>query len=112
MSDYGYRAKVEDDFLMNGVRLQVGLRRPEGMDIFMPDGTWISIPERQELPTHGIVLPFNSVDAVAAAFGKYLGNALPSQAEVKVLREVLEVERDRVNEVLFAHREAFERRTQ
>lgn len=99
-----FRARVTHDFPQNVCRLQVACDRHDGVELLMEKGSWMVFTDGA-LPTEpaGIVLPPEALEAIAEALAKHLGNALPSQAEVAVLREWLTAERSRVDAILRAH---------
>lgn len=97
-----YRAHIEYDVMTDVIRLY--LVRPTGdyrSDVLMADGSW-SRAEAGARPAGevGFPLPADSLPEIAKALTEHLGNALPSQAEVSVLREWLAVEQRRVDDVL------------
>lgn len=103
MTAVGMKARVEDELLMDRVRLMVFDRRADGsVRVLQSDGSWRDHDESQhavvrEWSGDGLPIPIDALDAVAEALMKYLGNQLPSTAEVKVLREWLTSERERVD---------------
>lgn len=104
------QAVIVDEFLRQTVRLRVGRERQHGVfELLMPDGSWFEAPEGVEVVDDGIRLPREVLVAIVDAISTHLGKDLPSQAEVSVLREWLDSERTRVDDVLFAAREMFGR---
>ena len=96
-----WRAFVDRTWNERGVRLYVIHDGPPGeVEVVMSDGTWQRIPEGATLAGAGLELEAESLPAIARALAEHLGNALPSQAEVAVLREVLAKEQQRVDNVL------------
>ncbi len=96
-----YRAQVHAPFGERHARLLVMSTWPGRNEVLLEDGTWQRIDEGVQIPSNaGIPLPHDALEAIAGALADYLGNALPSQAEVAVLREVLAKEQSRVDDVL------------
>jgi hypothetical protein len=96
-----FRAHVQEDFQRASVRLLIVQDVGNGVDVLMGNGSWQHHePGVMWADDHGIELPHDALPALAEALQKHLGNALPSQAEVAVLREVLTKEQLRVDAVL------------
>lgn len=76
---------------------QVGFGKVEYL---MEDGTMKQVEEGADPGDVGIKVHYAALPAIAEALQAHLGNALPSQAEVAVLREVLAKEQGRVDAVL------------
>ena len=100
-----YHAEIERTLYNPGVlRLHVwrlGDSAHEVMsEVLIEDGTWQAVPEGAIAQHAGLPLPAGSLVPIAEALARQLGNALPSQAEVAVLREVLAKEQARVDDVL------------
>jgi hypothetical protein len=108
------RAYLLDEVMQDRVRLVVMRERTDTTaDVLTPEGDWDSVDLSQaRAENFGIPIPNSALEAVAEALTKHVGDAIPSQAEVKVLREFLDIESSRVNDLLFSLREAFERKTQ
>lgn len=100
-----FKALVVEDFPLNVVRLAVVQDRGNGrLDYLMGDGSWHTsaadvVPVT---PTPGILLPTGSLEAIHGAIARHLGDSLPGAGEVKVLREWLASEKQRVDAVLAA----------
>lgn len=74
-------------------------------DFLMSDGTWENVPEMEIVPetlerTIGIIFPANTINAFVEAVKEFKGDQLEPTTEVKVLREWLTVEKDRVDSIL------------
>jgi hypothetical protein len=70
------------------------------VEYLMPDGTMKEVEEGVDPGESGIRIHYAALPAIAEALQAHLGNSLPSQAEVAVLREVLEKEQKRVDTAL------------
>lgn len=94
-----YRARIDTaDFVRDAVRIVVAERRGDAYAVLLSDGAWETVQDGA-MPAGdvGVVLPIDALEAVAEALQKHLGNVLPSQAEVAVLRQVLAKEQERVD---------------
>lgn len=95
------RAQFEHDIVRDITRLYVVRELPDKAEVLMEDGTWQTVEYGVDPGSPaGFPLPAAAIFAIAEAAAKYLGNTLPSQAEVAVLREVLAKEQGRVDAVL------------
>lgn len=96
------RARFENPYYDRNVRLHLYREAAPGkIEYLAEDGTWNTIDEGVVPPTSaGLPLPPEAVEAIALAAAETLGNKLPSQAEVAVLREMLTKEQGRVDAVL------------
>lgn len=95
-----YRAYVERDIPRDGARLHIVQDAGPGRVSILIEGgsAWQTLEDGQRFPDEaGIFLPHEALVPLAAALQEHLGNALPSQAEVSVLREVLKKEQERVD---------------
>jgi hypothetical protein len=63
----------------------------------MEDGTWKEADEGTSPVGMGLILPAESVEAIARAVEEFQGHASHSDTEARVLREWLAVERGRVD---------------
>jgi len=97
-----YGAEVHHHYTEQHPRLIIYNRRLEGgTELLMEDGTWRVFAEGVAPPnTVGLPLPHEALESIFRAIAAHLGNALPSVAEVAVLREVLAKEQGRVDNVL------------
>lgn len=95
-------AAFESSMIRRQERLVIYRTLPDqSLEVLDRDGSWVPISENVQLPHDlGFRMPKAAVEAVARACAELLGNDLPSTAEVKVLRESLEVERGRVDRIL------------
>ena len=93
---------TRSDMLMRFVRLVVVKEKPDHRyDTLLEDGSWLTVEEgTAPAGNEGIMLPPEALPEIAAAIQQHLGNSLPSQAEVSVLREMLKKEQGRVDAVL------------
>jgi hypothetical protein len=96
------RAVVSQELALIGVvRLEVIRRRGEVLEVLMADGSWRQFAEGTAPPPNaGLPLPEDALAPIAEALAKYLGNALPSEAEVRILRSMLVKEQARVDQQL------------
>lgn len=94
-----WRCQIHDDIIRNRVTILLAeTGRPDGMRVLTEDGGDVLVPPGLDLPSNaGIDLPGECLEALAGSLMKYLGNSLPSQGEVRVLREWLSKEGDRVD---------------
>lgn len=95
------RARIDFDIFRNIVRLQIVRESPTAgsVEALMEDGTWQTVPHGTAPSGEpGVPLPADVLPVVAEAVNAYLGNSVPSQAEVAVLREWLAKEQGRVDE--------------
>ena len=90
------------DLLRRFFRLQVAHTLGNGeVEILLEDGSMLKIEEGVMPPQNaGIKFHYAALEAIAEALQAHLGNALPSQAEVAILREVLTKEQGRVDAIL------------
>jgi hypothetical protein len=101
-----FRAYLERDYRMDEMRLVIRERRAGDARYLMRDGTWRAFTPDQlaeaTVPSDefGILLPVESIEAIAWAFDEHLGTAMHGRTEAAVLREWLTVERDRVDAIL------------
>lgn len=100
MAVSGWRAHVREEWEMDRARLLVGQERGSDMDLLMQDGTWMTVPQGTSTPEAGLVIPKGAVGAVLDALRAYVGERTPTEGEVRVLREALDVERARVDRML------------
>ena len=97
----GYRARIYHTPLMfdrDLVTLVVYDADTKAM--LQPDGTWHIYAEGEETKDPGIILPAETVEAIAQAIERYQGHASHADTETRVLREWLAVERGRVDKAL------------
>ena len=99
-----WKANVQTDgtlFVSGKARILVGRHRGDGFEYILPNGS--SYIERfdydtaSDTPEVGFLVPHDALPALAEALVKHLGDSLPSAGEVRVLREWLEAERQRVD---------------
>lgn len=99
-----FRAMVDRRPFEMGTRLYIIEDRypyaPNRM--LMGDGTWTEVPDGVDLSGSGVIIPDDAIQPVAEALARHLGDTFPSAAEVRVLRESLDLERARVDRVLEA----------
>lgn len=97
-----YRAHVELPIYALNPRLHVWRDRADHRrELLLEDGTWTVVDDAAVIPdTAGIVLPREALQAIGLAILEHLGDRIPSQAEVRVLREWLGIERHRVDVLL------------
>jgi hypothetical protein len=90
------------DPLSNEFRLLIARRTPDGRRLVLKrDGTWDSPVEGTQIgDEYGYLFPVDSIEAFGQAIEQYLKGASHSATEVAVLREWLQVERQRVEHVL------------
>lgn len=100
-----YRAHLmqdQADFQLETVRLLVIRERfDNAQDVLMEDGLWQTVPAgaTADGPV-GVILPVESVDAVARAIESWRGASSHAATEAAVLREWLAVEQARVDHAL------------
>lgn len=101
MYETGFKAKIESDFLTDTLKLVLvqhyggdwyTFDRDGQREIVSP-GTWIPADK-------GILLPPNSAEAIHKALAMFLGDSIPSVSEIRVLRETLAKEQQRVDRIL------------
>jgi hypothetical protein len=95
-----FRCRIDCDLPTDTIRLQMVRPQVDGrVDVLMEDGSWQRVdPGVAPVGAHGFPLPADALPALAEAVQAHLGNALPSHAEVAVLREWLAKEQARVDE--------------
>jgi hypothetical protein len=87
-----------EDFARNTVRLLV---QDSTGAVLQEDGTWYRSPdEATSNGKAGVLLPMETVEAIAAAIAEFQGHTSHADTEARVLREWLAVERERVEQVL------------
>jgi hypothetical protein len=91
----------DNDFVRKHGRLFIAQRLAEGrVSYLLEDGTWEIVNGEQAVPqTAGILIPYEGLDAVHEALERWKGTASHAATETKVLREWLEVERGRVDDL-------------
>lgn len=98
-----YRAFIQPMFSMRGVKLLVAEDWAPGTNrILMSDATWREMQEGASNDQEGIILPFDALSAIEDAISLYRGQSSHAATESKVLREALDIERRRVDDVLKA----------
>jgi hypothetical protein len=100
----GFKAHVVDSWetlQRNEIRLVVARNRHDGThDYLMDDGTWLTVLDGEAGPRPpGILLPRSSLEVLAEAIAKWQGDASHAATEVRVLREWLDAERARVDDL-------------
>jgi hypothetical protein len=103
-ADVGVQARFLDEptFANDRVRLIVRDRTWGEVRFLATDGSWQpATPGEVVAPVRlGIDLPREAVEAIAEACEQFLGHSSHGATEARVLREALQVERDRVDRVL------------
>lgn len=67
----------------------------------LADGTWTTYPEGMKFADGaGLLLPAGAIEAIVVAIAEFQGHTSHADTEARVLREVLDVERRRVDLVL------------
>lgn len=97
-----WHAAISDvDFMRRRARLLVGHTLSEGrFEYLLEDGTMLAIGGEEAAPPNaGLLLPYPAIDAIYEAVEVWKGLQSHAATETKVLREWLEVERGRVDDL-------------
>lgn len=94
-------ARVEEEFMKRHITLRLAANGSGSGHYLMPDGNFKTVNEG-EIADDGLVLPNSSARAILKAFQDYVGIVSPSSQENKVLREWLDLEKERVDKILNA----------
>lgn len=91
-----------DDFARRTVHLQMVRDRPDGqVDVWLGGDEWLTLGAAVVVDgPSGARLPLEAVAALREALDRFEGKTTDSATEAAVLREVLTVERERVNNLL------------
>ena len=89
-------------FALDAVRLVVS---DASGAILMADGSWKRPPEETVVADSGLLLPRDTIEAIAVAIQEWQGHASHADTEARVLREWLKVEQRRVDAALDAIKE-------